>query len=55
MHYFMNMKWNALWGNNKYYFNTIKKQQLTLQEFYDKNYFIHFAGYCDYHLIPTIK
>jgi hypothetical protein len=55
MHYFMNMKWNALWGNNKYYFNTMKKQPLTLQEFYDKNYFIHLAGECDFHLIPTIK
>ena len=55
MHYFMDMKWNALWANNKYYFNNIKKQTLTLQEFYNQNYFIHLAGYCDYHLIPTIK
>jgi len=55
MHFFMNMKWNALWANNKYYFNTIKKQSLTLQEFYDTNYFIHLAGHCDFDLIPTIK
>lgn len=55
MHYFMNMKWNAQWVNNKYYFNTMKKQSLTLQEFYDTNYFIHLAGHCDYHLIPKIK
>ena len=54
-HYFMNMKWNALWVLNKYYFNTMKKQSLTLQKFYDTNYFIHFAGHCDFHLIPTIK
>ncbi len=53
--YFMNMKWNALWANNKYYFNTIRKQNLTLQTFYDENYFIHLAGHCDFHLIPTIK
>lgn len=55
MHFFMNMKWNALWGNNKYFFNTIKKQLLTLQGFYDSNYFIHFAGHLDYHLIPNIN
>jgi len=54
MHFFMNMKWNALWANNKYYFNTIKKQSLTLKEFYDTNYFIHLAGQCDYHLITTL-
>lgn len=51
----MDMKWNALWANNKYYFNNIKKQTLTLQDFYNQNYFIHLAGYRDYHLIPTIK
>lgn len=55
MHYFIDMKWNALWANNKYYFNNIKNESLTLQEFYDKNYFIHLAGHCDYHLVPTIK
>ena len=55
MHYFMNMKWNALWASNKYYFNTIKKQSLTLQKFYDTNYFIHLAGHFDFHLIPTLK
>ena len=55
LHYFMNMKWNALWANNKYYFNTMKKQLLTLQQFYDDNYFIHLAGQCDFKLIPTIE
>ena len=55
MHYFMDMKWNALWSNNKYYFNIMKKQPLILQEFYDTNYFTHLAGHCDYHLIPTLK
>ena len=55
MYYFMDMKWNALWANNKNYFNTMKKQQLTLQEFYDTNYFTHLAGHSDYHLIPTLK
>lgn len=55
MHFFMNMKWNALWANNKYFFNTMKKQLLTLQEFHDDNYFIHFAGHVDFHLIPYIN
>lgn len=55
MHFFMNMKWNALWSANKYYFNIMKKKLLTLQEFYNENYFIHLAGHCDYHLIPSIK
>ena len=55
MHYFIDMKWNALWSNNKYYFNVMKQKMLTLQEFYDNNYFIHLAGHCDFHLIPTIK
>lgn len=54
LHYFMNMKWNALWANNKHYFNNMKKQSLTLQKFYDTNYFIHLAGHCDFHLIPTL-
>ena len=51
----MNMKWNALWANNKNFFNTIKKQLLTLQGFYDNNYFIHFCGHADFHLIPNIN
>ena len=55
MHYFMDMKWNALWANNKYYFNKIKKKPLTLQEFYNTNYFIHLAGHCDYNLVPSLK
>jgi len=33
----------------------IEKQSLTLQEFYDTNYFTHLAGHCDYDLIPTLK
>lgn len=53
-YYFMDMKWNAIWANNKYYFNTIKKQNLTLRQFYDQNYFIHLAGHCDYDLIPRL-
>lgn len=55
MYYFMDMKWNALWANNKYYFNVMKQQNVTLQAFYDDNYFIHLAGRCDYNLIPIIK
>lgn len=54
-HFFMDMKWNALWANNKYYFNVMKNKNLTLQEFYDKNFFIHLAGHCDFDLISTIK
>ena len=47
----MNMKWNALWIQNKYFFNQMKKELLTLQGFYDNNYFIHLAGHHDFHLI----
>ena len=49
------MKWNALWSNNKYYFNNIKKESLTLQQFYKNNYFIHLAGNCDFHLVPILN
>ena len=55
IHYFMDMKWNALWPNNKYYYNTIKKMNLTLQEFLNTNYFVHLAGNCDFDLIKTLK
>ena len=55
LHYFMDMKWNAVWGNNKYYYNTMKKQSLTLQDFYNQNYFIHLAGRIDFDLVPSIK
>jgi hypothetical protein len=59
---FMDMKWNALWGNNKYYYNmlipSMKKnatiKNLCLQDFFNSNYFIHLAGQCDYHLIHTL-
>lgn len=50
----IDMKWNALWANNKIYYNDIKKQPLTLQDFFDQNYFIHFAGNFEYNLIPTL-
>lgn len=55
MHYFMDMKWNAIWAYSDYYFNVMKKQPLNLQEFYNKNYFIHFAGHADYDKIPSLK
>jgi hypothetical protein len=51
----MDMKWNALWSNNKYYYNTIKKMNLTLQDFFNANYFVHLAGNCDFDLIKTLK
>jgi hypothetical protein len=54
MYYFMDMKWNALWANNKYYLNVMKNQNVSLQEFYDNNYFIHLAGHCDFHIVHTI-
>jgi hypothetical protein len=53
LHYFMDMKWNSLWGNNKYWFNMIGSP-ITLQTFYDNHYFIHLAGKCDFHLVPYI-
>ena len=54
MHFFMSMKWNALWGNNKYYYNTMHNKGLTLQAFFNDNYLIHLAGHCDYHLINSL-
>ena len=51
---FLDKKLNALWANNKYYYNTMLKQPKTLQEFYDENYFIHLAGRCDYDRIPSL-
>jgi len=42
-------KWNALWAlyrDTKWFSN--------LQEMYENNYMIHFAGKCDYSLIPYI-
>jgi hypothetical protein len=52
---FMDMKWNAIWANNDYYMNVIKGESLSIQQFYDTNYFVHFAGHCGYDLIPGIK
>jgi len=54
LHFFMDMKWNALWANNKYYHNVIKNKNITLQEFFNNNYFIHLAGHCDYNLVKTL-
>lgn len=55
MCFYMDMKWNALWANNKYYFNVMNNQNLTLHKFYDENYFVHLAGNCDFHLIQTLN
>ena len=52
---FMDMKWNAIWANNDYYVNVVMGDSLSIQQFYDANYFIHFAGHCGYELIPGIK
>jgi hypothetical protein len=43
-------KWNALWALYKNIGNKYK----TLQEIYNNNYFIHFAGKCDIHLVNQI-
>jgi hypothetical protein len=43
-------KWNALWAlyrDTKWFSN--------LQEMYENNYMIHFAGKCDYQLVPYIR
>jgi hypothetical protein len=53
--YLMDYKWNAIWVLYKTYYNNINKKVLTLQEFYNNNYFIHFAGHTDYNLIKDIK
>lgn len=47
----MNNKWNAIWSLNK----LSKKYSVSLQEFYNNNYCIHFAGHMDYNLIPSLK
>lgn len=54
LHFYMDMKWNALWANNKYYYNIIRKKNLTIREFYKNNYFTHLAGKCDYDLVNTL-
>lgn len=43
-------KFNAVWSIAK-----LDNNNITLQEYFNNNYFIHFAGNCDFHLIPTIK
>ena len=54
MHYYMDMKWNSLWANNKYYYTVIRNEKISLQDFFNANYFIHLAGKCDFHLIKTL-
>lgn len=53
--FLMDSKWNAIWKNNKYYNNFIKKKNITLQEFFNDNFFIHLAGKCDFNLIDKLK
>ena len=43
-------KWNAIWALN----SMSKKYGVSLQEFVDSNYFIHFAGGVDLYKIPLI-
>jgi lipopolysaccharide biosynthesis glycosyltransferase len=52
---FMDSKWNALWANNKVYYNNILNKPVTLQEFMSTNYFVHLAGHCDFHLVPDLN
>jgi hypothetical protein len=47
----MDNKWNAIWSLNK----LSKKYSISLQQFYNSNYCIHFAGHVDYNLIPSLK
>lgn len=42
-------KFNALWGVSKYIRST---SHITLEEFYNDNYFIHFAGCVDWYAVP---
>lgn len=55
MHQFMDWKWNAVWALSKSYADEISKQPLTLQQFFDDNYFIHLAGHADYDKVPFLK
>lgn len=47
----MDNKWNAIWSLNK----LSKKYSVSLQQFYNNNYCIHFAGHVDYNLISFLK
>jgi len=51
---FMDPKWNALWINHKYYYNTILGQPMVLQDFFKNNYFVHLAGQCDFDVVPNL-
>lgn len=42
----LNNKWNSLWA--------LYKSSKTLQTVYQDSYFIHFAGKCDFYLIPHL-
>ena len=44
----MSNKWNRLWSIDKFY-------NINMNQCVNDNYFIHFAGHVDYHLIPSIK
>jgi hypothetical protein len=51
---FLDHKWNALWYNNKTYYNIIN-HPITLEEFFSKNYFLHLAGNTDHHLVSRLN
>ncbi len=51
MYTVLDNKWNAIWAINK----LSKRFSVNLQEFYNNNYCIHFAGNIDYDLIPSLK
>jgi hypothetical protein len=44
-------KFNAIWNLTK----LDKNKSITLNEYFNENYFIHFAGRIDFDKIPKIK
>jgi len=48
MYHLLDRKWNTIWYEQK-------MKGISLQQCYDDNYFIHFAGNCDFYSVPQIK
>ena len=52
---FVSHKWNALWDIACTYHAHILKKPITIDEFFDDNYFIHLAGHKDYDQVPRLN
>lgn len=52
---FLDHKWNALWANQRTYYNHILKKPITLDKFFQENYFVHLVGHTDFHEVPRLN